>query len=179
MLVPTSAPTEVSQSSAHDNAGKSANSVIEDMGELKMKTLAAAVALSLLMSGAATMATAQSAPTGPVGLKLTPILETATTITGQPIRFPQGDSQFTAVLAEVAPGGQVGRHMHPVPLFVYMLEGTLSIEMDGHGTHTFSAGQGFAEVTNLWHNGRNLTDKPVRFLIVFSGQKGTPNLIRP
>ena len=122
---------------------------------------------------------AQPAPTGPVGLKLTPVLETATTITGQPIRFPQGDNQFTAVVAEVAPGGQVGRHMHPVPLFVYMLEGTLSIEMDGHGTHTFNAGQGFAEVTNSWHNGRNLTDKPVRFLIVFAGQKGTPNLIRP
>ena len=60
--------------------------------------------------------------------------------TGQPIRFPQGDNQFTAVVAEVAPGGQVGRHMHPVPLFVYMLEGTLSIEMEGHGTHTFNAG---------------------------------------
>lgn len=144
-----------------------------------MKILASALALSLLLSGAATIAAAQPAQTGPVGLKLTPILETVTTITGQPIRFPQGDNQFTAVLAEVAPGGQVGRHMHPVPLFVYMLEGTLSIEMDGHGTHTFSVGQGFAEVTNHWHNGRNLTDKPVRFLIVFSGQKGTPNLIRP
>jgi quercetin dioxygenase-like cupin family protein len=144
-----------------------------------MKTFASAFALSLLLSGAASIATAQPAQTGPVGLKLTPILETVTTITGQPIRFPHGDNQFTAVLAEVAPGGQVGRHMHPVPLFVYMLEGTLSIEMDGHGTHTFSAGQGFAEVINHWHNGRNLTDKPVRFLIVFSGQKGTPNLIRP
>ena len=78
-------------------------------------------------------ANAQPSPAGPVGLKLTPVLETATTITGQTIRFPQGDNQFTAVIAEVAPGGQVGRHMHPVPLFVYMLEGTLSIEMDGHG----------------------------------------------
>lgn len=134
---------------------------------------------ALLIVSASTSAGAQPAPAGPVGLKLTPILETATTITGQAIRFPQGDNQITAVLAEVAPGGQVGRHMHPVPLFVYMLEGTLSIEMEGHGTHTFSAGQGFAEVTNSWHNGRNLTDKPVRFLIVFSGQKGTPNLIRP
>ncbi len=144
-----------------------------------MKTFASALTLSVLMSGTATIASAQPAQTGPVGLKLTPILETATTITGQPIRFPQGDNQFTAVIAEVAPGGQVGRHMHPMPLFVYMLEGTLSIEMDGHGTHTFSAGQGFAEVTNHWHNGRNLTDRPVRFLIVFAGQKGTPNLIRP
>jgi quercetin dioxygenase-like cupin family protein len=118
-------------------------------------------------------------PVEPVGLTLTPILETATTITGQPIRFPQGDNQFTAVVAEVAPGGQVGRHMHPVPLFVYILEGTLAIEMEGHETHTFSAGEGFAEVTNTWHNGRNLTDQPVRFLIVFAGQKDTPNLIRP
>jgi len=144
-----------------------------------MKPLIPALALMLLLDAASTTAAPQPAPVGPVGLKLTPVLETATTITGQPIRFPHGDNQFTAVLAEVAPGGQVGRHMHPVPLFVYMLEGTLSIEMDGHGTHTFSAGQGFAEVTNAWHNGRNLTDRPVRFLIVFSGQKGTPNLIRP
>jgi quercetin dioxygenase-like cupin family protein len=122
---------------------------------------------------------AQPQQHAPVGLKLTPILETTTTFTGQPIRFPQGENQLVAVLAEVAPGGQVGRHMHPVPLFVYMLDGMLTIEMEGHGTHAFQAGQGFAEVTHTWHNGRNLGDKPARFLIVFAGQKGTPNLIRP
>jgi quercetin dioxygenase-like cupin family protein len=103
----------------------------------------------LLIGSGLPAASIEPAPIGPVGLKLTPVLETTTTITGQPIRFPQGDNQFTAVLAEMAPGGQVGRHMHSLPLFVYMLEGTLSIEMDGHGTHTFSAGQGFAEVTNV------------------------------
>jgi quercetin dioxygenase-like cupin family protein len=128
---------------------------------------------------AATGLHAQPQQHGPIGLKLTPILETTTTFTGQPIRFPQGENQLVAVLAEVAPGGQVGRHMHPVPLFVYMLEGTLTIEMEGHGSHAFEAGQGFAEVTHTWHNGRNLGDKLARFLIVFSGQKGTPNLIRP
>jgi quercetin dioxygenase-like cupin family protein len=137
------------------------------------------VVVPLLIGRGFTLAEAEPAPAGLVGVKLTPVLEATTTITGQPIRFPQGDNQFTAVIAEVAPGGQVGRHMHPMPLFVYMLEGTLSIEMEGHGTHTFSAGQRFAEVTNTWHNGRNLGDKPVRFLIVFSGQKGVPNLIRP
>lgn len=141
-----------------------------------MKKMLLVVPLALL---GATGLNAQTQQHGPIGLKLTPILETSTTFTGQPIRFPQGDNQLVAVMAEVAPGGQVGRHMHPVPLFVYILEGTLSIEMEGHGTHTFSAGQGMAEVVNAWHNGRNLTDKPVRFLIVFAGQKGTPNLIRP
>jgi quercetin dioxygenase-like cupin family protein len=137
------------------------------------------VSLAIATLSASALAAEESLPMGPVGLKLTPILETTTTFTGQPIRFPEGENQLAAVLAEVAPGGQVGRHLHPVPLFVYILEGTLTIEMEGHGTHAFSAGQGLAEVTNMWHNGRNLGATPVRFLIVFAGQKGTPNLIRP
>ncbi len=118
-------------------------------------------------------------PTGPIGFKVTQILETTTTAAGQAIRFPQGENQLTALIAELAPGGQVGRHVHPVPLFAYILEGTLTVEVEGHGTRTFSAGEGFVDVVNLWHNGRNLGDQPVRFLVVFAGQKGTPTLIRP
>lgn len=140
--------------------------------------LALGAALGLLPSGMAT-AQAGGAPQGPVGLTLTPVLEAHTTFSGQAIRFPQGENGFTAAVLEVAPGGQVGRHMHPVPTFVYILDGTLSIEMEGHGTHAFSAGQALAEVTHTWHNGRNLGATPVRFLVVFAGQKGTPNLIRP
>jgi quercetin dioxygenase-like cupin family protein len=143
-----------------------------------MKSIRMLLVAPLALFGATALG-AQPLQHGPIGLTLTPVLETTMTFTGQPIRFPQGESQLVAVLAEVAPGGQVGRHMHPVPLFVYMLEGTLTIEMEGHGTHAFQPGQGFAEVTHTWHNGRNLGDKPARFLIVFSGQKGTPNLIRP
>ena len=136
---------------------------------------------SVALVGAGGTAAAQSQPTpvGPVGLTLTPILQTSTTFTGQPIRFPEGDNQIVAVMAEVAPGGQVGRHLHPNPLFVYLLEGTLTIEMEGHGTHAFSAGEGMAEVVNTWHNGRNLGDTPVKFLIVFAAQEGTPTIIRP
>jgi quercetin dioxygenase-like cupin family protein len=141
--------------------------------EAAMKTTIAALGLL----AACGMALAET--TGPVGLTLKTIVQTETTMVGQPIRFPQTDAQLTAVLAEVAPGGQVGRHLHPVPLFVYILEGTLTIDMEQHGTHAFGAGQGLAEIVNAWHNGRNLGDKPCRFLIVFAGQKGTPNLIRP
>ena len=36
-------------------------------------------------------------PTGPVGFKITEILETTTTAAGQPIRFPQGENQLTAL----------------------------------------------------------------------------------
>ena len=71
-----------------------------------MKTSGLLLIGSLLIGSGLAPASAQPAPVGPVGLKLTPVLETATTITGQPIRFPQGDNQFTAVMAEVAPGGR-------------------------------------------------------------------------
>jgi quercetin dioxygenase-like cupin family protein len=137
------------------------------------------VSVSYAFGSGAASAQTQPPPIGPVGLTLTPILQTSTTFIDQPIRFPQGDNQLVAVLAEVAPGGQVGRHMHPNPLFVYILEGSLTIEMDGHGTHTFSAGEGLAEVVNTWHNGRNLGDTPVKFLIVFAAQNGRPTIIRP
>lgn len=135
----------------------------------------AVVLLHLLVARAAEPAR----PTEPVGFKVTQILETATTAAGQPIRFPQGENQLSAFMVEVAPGGQVGRHVHPVPLFAYILEGTLTVEVEGHGTHTFKAGEGFVDVVNLWHNGRNLGDQRVRFLVVHTGQKGTPELIRP
>jgi quercetin dioxygenase-like cupin family protein len=138
-----------------------------------------ASALFASLAVASSAAGAQSAATGSVGLSVKPILQTTTTVGGQPIQFPQGEGELTAVIAEVAPGGQVGRHMHPVPLFVYILEGTLTIDMEKHGTHAFKAGEGFAEIIHSWHNGKNLGDKPVRFLIVFAGRKGTPNLIRP
>ena len=152
---------------------------------MKKATAVLIVALALMTGhlvhvpghGAASAQTEPS-PTGPVGLTLTPILQTSKTFSGQPIRFPQSDNQLVAVLAEVAPGGQVGWHLHPNPLFVYILEGALTIEMGGHGTHTFSAGEGLAEVVDTWHNGRNLGDTPVKFLIVFAAQEGTPTIIR-
>lgn len=139
--------------------------------------IGASLAASLALASAHSWA--QEKVSGPVGLTLKQVLQTSTTLIGQPLHFPQSDTQLTAFLAEVAPGGQVGRHMHPVPLFVYILEGTLTIDMESHGTHAFKAGEGFAEILHSWHNGRNLGDSPVRFLIVFAGQKGTPNLIRP
>jgi quercetin dioxygenase-like cupin family protein len=118
-------------------------------------------------------------PVGPVGFTATTLLQTSTTVTGQPIHFPHGGDQFTAVLGEIAPGGQAGRHMHTVPLLVYILEGSLSIEMEGHETHVVSAGEAFTEVVNTWHNGRNLGSTPARFVIVFAGQDGTPITVRP
>jgi len=114
-----------------------------------------------------------------VGMRSTTTLQTTVTAIGQPLQFPQSRSQFTGVVIELAPGGEVGRHMHPVPNFVYVLEGEIAIEAEGHPVRTYSAGQSFVESVNTWHNGLNRGSAPLRILVVFAGEEGRPVTVRP
>lgn len=113
------------------------------------------------------------------GLKATMILQASTTPAGQPIQFPLFRNQFTANLVEIAPGGQVGRHMHPVPVLVYIMEGELTVEADGQPARTYKAGQAAVEVVNTWHNGLNRGSVPVKLLVVYAGEEGKPTTVRP
>ena len=111
---------------------------------------------------------------------VTAVMKGSTTIGGQQIVYPQTDkAEMASVLVEIQPGKESGRHMHPVPTYVHVLEGTLTVEFEDGSRQTFKAGSGFLEVVNTWHNGKNLGEVPLRFLIVFAGEEGQPNLIRP
>lgn len=139
-----------------------------------MRSKTSIIVLSLVFVMTLTMAV-----WGQVGFQAAMLLQSNTTATGQQIQFPIFRNQITALRAELAPGGQTGRHMHPVPTFVYVLEGELVVEADGHGTKTYKAGDAFLESINMWHNGSNRTNSPTKFLVVFSGEEGKPNLMRP
>ncbi|MBI1967151.1 MAG: cupin domain-containing protein [Gemmatimonadetes bacterium] len=130
-----------------------------------------AVALAALM---ATPAAAQ------VKFAATPILQSGATVGGAPIAYPTTDSaEVTALLLDIGPGGETGRHMHPYPTFVYVLEGAIDVEMDGGMIHSYKAGDSFLEVVNTWHNGKNKGTAPAKVLVVFAGVHGKPNLMRP
>lgn len=58
-------------------------------------------------------------------------------------------------IADIPPGGDTGRHTHPTPRFVYVLEGSVILEMDGTPPQTFKSGQGFVEPPGEVHNFRN------------------------
>lgn len=112
-------------------------------------------------------------------VKITTLVQGSETIEGKTIAYPPSDkAEMTALMVEVAPGAEIGLHMHPVPLVVYVLEGTLDVDVSGGGKHKIEAGKAFLEVVNTWHNGINRTTKPVKFLVVFAGEKGKPNLLR-
>ena len=114
-----------------------------------------------------------------VGVKSSMILQASTTPSGQPLEYPLFRNQLSAAFVEIAPGGQVGRHMHPVPVLVYILEGELTVEADGQQPRTYKAGQASLEVVNTWHNGLNRGSAPLKFLAVFAGEEGKPVTIRP
>lgn len=114
------------------------------------------------------------------GFSATPVLTGSKTITGQALEYPSTESpEVSSVLVEIEPGGQSGRHKHPVAPQIYVIEGEVTIEFDDGKQKIFPAGKAFLEAMNTWHNAKNLGDKPVKMLVVFFGEKDRKNMIRP
>ena len=115
-----------------------------------------------------------------VKFSATPVLQSGTTAGGTSIAYPKTDSaEVTALMLNIGPGGETGRHMHPYPTFVYVLEGAIDVEMDGGGVQGHKAGDSFLEVVNTWHNTKNKGTTPAKVLVVFAGVHGKPNAVRP
>ena len=130
-----------------------------------------AVAVAGLM---ATPAAAQ------VKFSATPILQGSATVGGASIAYPKTDSaELAAVRLDIGPGGETGRHMHPYPTLVYVLEGAIEVEMDGGMVHSYKAGDSFLMVVNTWTNAKNKGSMPAKVLVVYVGVHGKPNLVRP
>jgi quercetin dioxygenase-like cupin family protein len=84
-------------------------------------------------------------------------------------------SEMNVWVADIAPGAATGRHYHPTPRFVYVLEGAVVLEMDGKPPQTFKAGQAFAEMPNMIHNFRNASaTEPAKALGFQYAGKGQP-----
>jgi quercetin dioxygenase-like cupin family protein len=78
------------------------------------------------------------------------------------------------------PSGFVGgKHFHPGPVFVYVLEGELTIETEEVGRQTIKAGKLYQEAIRRPMRGRNLSTTDALKLLVFQvGDKGKPMMIK-
>jgi quercetin dioxygenase-like cupin family protein len=72
-----------------------------------------------------------------------------------------------AVIVTIQPGETTARHQHDTPVFIYMLEGEVSVEYDGRGTRTYRAGDAFMEAMSVRHRATNAGKTPVRILATF------------
>ena len=82
------------------------------------------------------------------------------------------------LIVEYAPGGTDPVHRHDAHAFVYVLEGTIIMQVKGAVPVTLHPGQTFYEGPNDVHLvGRNASNtEPAKFLVVFVKNKGAPIL---
>jgi quercetin dioxygenase-like cupin family protein len=78
-------------------------------------------------------------------------------------------------VADIPPNSSTGRHSHPTPRFVYVLEGAVVYEVDGKPPQTFKAGEAYAEIPGEIHNFRNASSiQPAKALGFQYVDKGQP-----
>jgi quercetin dioxygenase-like cupin family protein len=95
------------------------------------------------------------------------LLQTSTSVIGQPLAYPAGTPQVTAAIVTLAPGQATGWHHHAVPLLGYILEGELTVDYGPDGTRTYRPGDVFMEAFRTDHDGRSSSAGPVRLLAVY------------
>jgi quercetin dioxygenase-like cupin family protein len=112
------------------------------------------------------------------GVTVKPWLRTTVTAGGAPIAYPTGAGEVTLAEVILAPGAETGWHHHPIPVYAFVLEGTLEVVQEGGRAATFTAGQALAEVVGLRHNGTNRGSTRVRLLVAYCGVAGTPATVK-
>jgi quercetin dioxygenase-like cupin family protein len=110
-------------------------------------------------------------------IKVTPLLETVTTLTGQKLEYPKNNPQVKVTMAELPPGAAVGWHEHPNLRYVYVLDGTLTIEMEDGTRRVFPTGTIFVEALRTRHRGLNAGATPAKVLFIDHSEAGQSNMI--
>lgn len=106
-------------------------------------------------------------------ITVTPLLKTTTSWNGAPLSYPNGQAEITGMIVEIAVGAETGWHLHAVPSFGLMLEGSLEVLLKDGKTKILHAGDALVEVVNILHNGRNIGNKPVRIVVFYAGVIGS------
>lgn len=87
--------------------------------------------------------------------------------------------EVVMITVEKAPGGSDPIHRHNAHGFIYVLEGSIVMQVKGGKEVTLTPGQTFYEGPDDVHVvGRNASStKPVKFLVVLVKDKGAPILV--
>ncbi len=109
------------------------------------------------------------------GVKVELLVKSTTASNGQKIAYAKTDNaEVTVMTVEIAPGKETGWHMHSIPVYAYIIEGTLAVEIEGAQRREFNKGQVIIEVMNTLHNGVNIGTVPVKLVAFYTGEQGKP-----
>ncbi|MBR1124782.1 cupin domain-containing protein [Bradyrhizobium lablabi] len=100
-------------------------------------------------------------------VKVSPLLTTTVTTSGQPIVLPQGNVQLITSIYEVPPGAKLPEHEHNSQRYGYVLSGRLRITNTETGkSDEFKPGDFIVESRGQWHKAENIGAEPVKLLVI-------------
>ncbi|MDN3558084.1 cupin domain-containing protein [Halomonas maura] len=85
--------------------------------------------------------------------------------------------EVNIVLFEEEPGKVFGRHIHPGNLFVYVLDGSLRVEIEGQEPREAKAGEVIHEVPDKPMVASVTGEEGVRFVVFQIGPIGEPIMV--
>ncbi len=108
---------------------------------------------------------------------VSPVLDTRTTATGQPIVLPQHDTELIVSRYVIQPGTSLPIHKHPYQRYAYVLSGKLRVTVAGTGPDAgrvfeYGPGEFVVEMRDEWHFGTALGDAPVVLLVIDQVEAG-------
>lgn len=84
--------------------------------------------------------------------------------------------EAVVLTVELAPEAPVRKHYHPGHELAYMLEGAISLEVEGKPPATFKVGETFHIPAKIVHGGKNAsTTAPAKVLVFGLFEKGQPD----
>jgi quercetin dioxygenase-like cupin family protein len=100
------------------------------------------------------------------------------TVLDQKLVYPKkGVAQVSSAITTLEPGQETGWQLHPVPVFVYVLSGTYTVEYEAGVTKDFPAGSSIMQAVKTNYNGINKGEDTVQLLTVFMGAQGKRNTV--
>ena len=114
------------------------------------------------------------------GFETKPLLKSGKTADGDTLQYLKTDKpEIVAVTGTIQPGGRTPLHQHPIPVFVYVMEGELEVQTEGKEPRGYKTGDSFIESMNRSHQAFNKGTSPAKILVVFVGEADKPTTIVP
>jgi quercetin dioxygenase-like cupin family protein len=143
--------------------------------EVIMRNLRIAAAAALLLFINPITASGQDDSALPKGFNVTPLLKSSKTADGDALKYPsEGSPEVVSVIGTLEPKGKTALHQHPVPVFVYIMEGQITVQTEGGERRQYKQGDALLESVGHWHQAFNDGDQPAKLLVVFMGMEGKP-----
>jgi quercetin dioxygenase-like cupin family protein len=134
-------------------------------------------ALAALIATAAPSRADETITAGSVTAVELPMASPSGDVLGRPLAYPAGTPSVRAYRITLPPKSSTTLHKHPVPLYAYILSGTLEVDYGARGRKTYRAGDNFLEAVDWCHAGRTVGDVPVVLISVYIGADKTKNTV--